>query len=134
MRIISIVTILFITAAVGFIIPAFKEEVFMGKLVIKGPCGQRVVSVISPKSNHIKVQDNWQDPVTGESYQQVFSVRNFCELSSLEEGETFSFKFIKMKMSVCPTCLVYRPVPEADGAIVIVSKGSKDLYRSIKIR
>jgi hypothetical protein len=106
-------------------------NVITGKLIIKGPCGQRVVSIISPITRNLKVQENWEDPVSGELYKNVFSVRNFCELSSLEEGDTFYFKYIKMKMSLCPACLLYRPIPDADATIVIVQKNSTDSFKHI---
>jgi hypothetical protein len=110
----------------------FKDDVFTGKLIIKGPCGQRVVSIISPITINLKVQENWEDPVSGELYKNVFSVRNFCEVSSLEEGDTFYFKFIKMKMSVCPACLLYRPVPGVEGAIVIVKKHTSESFKQVR--
>ncbi|HEX8333885.1 MAG TPA: hypothetical protein VF622_14795 [Segetibacter sp.] len=86
-----------------------NTETYSGRVAVKGPCGQIVVSIISPNAGKANV-DSWKDPVTKKQYKNVFTVQNFCTFSKLNEGDIFRFKVVK-RLSSCNACLAYRPVP-----------------------
>jgi len=103
----------------------YADEVYTGRLEIVGPCAQRVVSIISSNANKARVDSRWRDPLTKEVYEYTFSVKNFCDLSSFQEGDTFTFRFSSPKVrNPCPSCLMYRPVPGTERFISILHKGS----------
>jgi Cu/Ag efflux protein CusF len=101
-----------------------EEEIFTGRLEVKGPCAQRIVSIISPNANKAGVMHRWKDPLTKTAYEYTFVVKNFCDLRSLQEGETFTFRFSRAKVNnACPSCLMYRPVPDSERFITVLYKG-----------
>ena len=101
-----------------------EEEIFTGRLEVKGPCAQRIVSITSPNASKARVIQRWKDPLTRNEYEYTFVVKNFCDLRNLQEGETFTFRFSSAKVNnACPSCLMYRPVPESERFITVLYKG-----------
>ena len=88
---------------------AENSDIYSGRVAVKGPCGQIVVSIISPNAGKANV-DSWKDPVTKKQYKNAFTVQNFCTFSKLSEGDIFRFKVVK-RLGSCNACLAYRPVP-----------------------
>jgi hypothetical protein len=100
-----------------------RTEVFKGRLELTGTCGQRVVSIISSNADDVTLVRKWKDPVSGKNYENVFAVQNFCDLDAYKPGDVFYFRFAKPNQAkVCTSCLMYRPVPNLNGFIKLVTE------------
>jgi hypothetical protein len=118
-RILNISLALFAVTFSSFNKGAESSDTFAGRVVVKGPCGQVVISIISPNAGEANVND-WRDPITKKQHRNVFTVQNFCAFTKYEEGETFNFKVVKNRINPCNSCLVYRPVPATKKYIQVV--------------
>ncbi len=83
-----------------------------GRLVVKGPCGQFVIQVLSGDPGNAAIAANWLDPETNINYNNVFTVKNYCYFPSLTPGEEFFFYFIEqIKVMECIVCMAARATP-----------------------
>lgn len=83
-----------------------------GKLVVKGPCAQYVIQVISGDPGNAAIAANWLDPETNINYTNVFTVKNYCYFPALNLGDEFNFYFIRqVKTMECVVCLAARSTP-----------------------
>jgi hypothetical protein len=117
---------LFFVLLIAFIsmtfLPGFKCEkevadikltgCIKGKLVVKGPCGQYVIQVISGDVGNADIAANWLDPGTNTNYSNVFTVKNYCNFPAHNVGDEFYFYFIKQVNPMnCIVCLAFRATP-----------------------
>ena len=114
--------ILFIALLAITVLPGFKctkEDAdtklggcMRGKLVVKGPCAQYVIQVISGDASNADIAANWLDPETNTNYTNVFTVKNYCYFPALNPGDEFNFYFIKqVKAMDCIVCHALRATP-----------------------
>jgi hypothetical protein len=83
-----------------------------GRLVVKGPCAQYVIQVISGDAGNADIAANWLDPETNINYTNVFTVKNYCYFPALNPGDEFNFFFIKqVKTMDCIVCMAVRATP-----------------------
>ena len=83
-----------------------------GKLVVKGPCAQYVIQVLSGDAGNASIATNWLDPETNTNYTNVFTVKNYCYFPSLNPGDEFNFYFIRQeKIMECIVCHALRAMP-----------------------
>ncbi|MBC8034167.1 MAG: hypothetical protein H7Y03_08485 [Chitinophagaceae bacterium] len=91
---------------------------YKGKLVVRGICKQRVVSIVSANKGGVPVEAEWKNPEDGKVYTNVFAVSNICDFpDTIKEGELFDFKPIAPRKSTCSVCLAFIPVPATTQAI-----------------
>lgn len=91
-----------------------------GILVKKGICGQRVIKINSQNKDGIAYAVRWKDDTSGKTYENVFTVENFCSFpASINEGEEFTFKLTSDRSNNCVTCMAFTPVPEEKNSIVV---------------
>ena len=111
-----------ITLIVLFLIAGFtckKENDYpisgclKGRLEIKGICMNYVISIQQGNFDPGWVEASWQDPATGNSYQNVFSLGSYCSFpANIDEGDEFSFYVVNKEDQNCAVCLAYRPKPQ----------------------
>lgn len=89
------------------------KAVYMGRLELKGPCGQYTISLLKGKMDRNLIQKVWTDLNTGRSYKNVFAVANSCSFpaNELSEGDTIAFT-IGGKPQNCMVCQIFVPTPE----------------------
>ena len=89
-----------------------------GILVKKGICGQRVIKIISSDKNGLAFATTWKDETSGKTYENVFTVENFCTFpSSVNEGDEVSFSVTANRSNNCIVCQAYTPVPNEKNSI-----------------
>ena len=83
-----------------------------GKLVVKGPCAQYVIQVLSGDPGNASIAANWLDPETNTNYTNVFTVKNYCYFPSVNQGDEFNFYFIRQEKPMeCIVCMAARATP-----------------------
>ena len=83
-----------------------------GRLIVKGPCAQYVIQVISGDTGNADIAANWLDPETNTNYTDVFTVKNYCYFPALNPGDEFNFYFIKQVRTMdCIVCMAARVTP-----------------------
>jgi hypothetical protein len=101
-------------------IQKMSSTCFVGKLVKKGICGQRVIRLISAPVELVVIESKWTDSLSHKKYIDVFTVANPCDFpASIKEGETFTFSITGTPGSGCIQCFAYTPVPKAKNNITI---------------
>lgn len=89
-----------------------------GKLVVKGPCAQFVIEVLSGDTANVAVARTWNDPETGNSYSNVFTVKNYCNFPAPAVGNEFYFYVVKQeKIMECIICQAVRATPAVTNEI-----------------
>jgi hypothetical protein len=89
-----------------------------GKLIIKGPCAQFVVQVVGGDTANIATEKTWNDPETGNSYNNVFTVKNYCNFSAPAVGDEFWFYAIRQEKTMeCIICMAARATPSVTNEI-----------------
>ncbi|MEP7258204.1 MAG: hypothetical protein ABI687_07450, partial [Flavitalea sp.] len=89
-------------------------DCYQGILKIKGPCGQRVIGLLSSDTGAVITDTAWTNETTGESIKKAFSVTNVCDFpEKLNVGDTVYFKLIKEPVKICNVCFAFIPVPES---------------------
>lgn len=83
-----------------------------GRLVVKGPCAQYVIQVISGDAGNADIAANWLDPETNTNYTNVFTVENYCYYPANNVGDEFYFYFIRDEnIPNCIVCAAARATP-----------------------
>ena len=94
-----------------------------GKLEIKGICMNYVISVKQGNIDPALIETSWQDPVTGNTYQNVFALGSPCSFpSDINEGDEFYFYATENSSGNCAACLAYRPTPQKHLQISVSKK------------
>jgi hypothetical protein len=105
-----------------------KEQVvncITGKLVVKGLCSQYVIQVIGSDTSELATDAVWNDPETGKTYNNVFTVSNYCDFPAMEVGETFTFRINQEKpILYCIICAAIRATPTAKNSIKYTGTGN----------
>ena len=122
MKKIKLLIIIFSVCAItGF--QCEKDVFFSGCLrgrVIDAFCADYIIQVTSGSYDTSLVVSSWPDPVTGITYNNVFSVQNFCELQKalIQPGSEISFRIGGHTSSnSCITCMGLRPTPDKKNVI-----------------
>jgi len=103
------------------LLTAKEGGTFLGKLVKKGICGQRVIQVVSNVNGAFVINSKWKDTSSGKEYEDVFAVENRCDFpSAIKEGDTFTFQIAKAKITNCALCEAYTEEPPQKNAIIVV--------------
>ena len=69
-----------------------KDGVYKGRLEIKALCMNYTISIIEGNADSSIVTPNWTDESTNKSYQNVFGLDSRCNFpSSIKEGDPFYF-------------------------------------------
>jgi hypothetical protein len=86
-------------------------------------CGNVIIKVIDGNYDPSLVVNNWQDPHTGNTYDKVFAVSNFCALpENLTPGQEFSFYFEEgTALNTCVTCMALRAIPPKTNMIRVTA-------------
>ena len=97
-----------------------EGKALTGRLEVKGPCGQFVVSLIKGKMDHALLQASWTDSSTGKAYKNVFAVGNSCRfpVNDMNAGDEFLFP-IGGKPQNCMVCMMYYPTPDKKVLITV---------------
>ena len=94
-----------------------------GKLEIKGICMNYVISVKEGYIDPSFVEATWQDPITGNNYQNVFRLASPCSFPpSINERDEFYFYVVENSPNNCVVCLAFRPTPQKSLAISVSRK------------
>ncbi len=95
-------------------------ECLEGRLVKRGICGQYVIEVLSPGARGMEVAASWNDPSSGISYKNVFTVANPCDFpGTIKQGDAFRFAPGTSGKTACGLCEAYTPTPAAKNVIFI---------------
>ncbi len=97
-----------------------QTECYTGKLLVKGICSQRVISVEDGSTAGLSVNPAWVNPFSGDTLRNVFSVENICDFPpEIDSGVVFKFRISKKTPSDCITCKAYTPVPDEKNIIEV---------------
>lgn len=103
-----------------------NKQCYLGRLEIKGICGQYVVRIISKNKKTMNAATTWRNPSSGKVYKNVFTVSNHCSFpNAIKQGETFYFTITNNIKNDCMTCEAYTPVPKQSMAIQVGCKKDK---------
>jgi hypothetical protein len=91
-------------------------------ILIDEVCGNTIIKITSGDYDPSLVVDSWQDPQTGNTYEKVFAVSNYCQVQGrLTPGQIFDFNFSTSLPQNCVRCLGLRAVPPKFNAIHITT-------------
>lgn len=94
-------------------------QCYIGVVIKKGICGQRIVEVLNPDSS-LNYVPAWYDADEKKNRVNVFHVENICDFpASLREGESFKFSLSSRVDTSCITCQAYIAVPPQSNSIRI---------------
>ena len=94
-----------------------------GKLEIEGICMNYIISVKEGEIDPDLIESSWQDPATGTTYQNVFTLEDPCSFpDNIKEGDEFYFYVTEKSNYDCIVCLAYRPTPQKHLQISISNK------------
>jgi len=101
--------------------PDPESKCAKGKLVARSNCREYVVQVIQGNIGTDKVTPTWFDAETGNTFNNVFAVSNYCDITdTLPTGKEFYFDILdNFPVQGCSTCARIRPVPDKSNAITI---------------
>jgi hypothetical protein len=100
---------------------SYAGECIKGRL-IDALCGNIIVQVIDGDYNPSLVVNNWHDPQSGNTYDKVFAVSNFCDISGIIKGQEFNFHFeAGTALNTCPVCAAIRPLPPKANMIKVTA-------------
>ena len=92
-----------------------------GRLVVKGPCAQYVIQVVSGDAGIADIAANWLDPETNTNYTNVFTIKNYCYSPTKNVGEEFYFYFIRDEnIPNCIVCTAARATPTQNNEVEYV--------------
>ena len=124
--------LLFITAFVAVVSSGFtcnKDDArrisgcLKGKLEIKGICMNYVISIKEGDIDPSLLEATWQDPVTGNTYQNVFALSSPCNFpAAIDEGDEFYFYVMDKSPGDCAVCMAYSPTPQKKLPIIVSNK------------
>jgi hypothetical protein len=101
--------------------PEPESKCAKGKLIAKSNCREYIVQVIQGNIGQEKVTASWFDLESGVTYNNVFTVYNYCEITdTLPTGKEFYFNVLDSHgPQSCNTCPRNRPAPDKGNAIEI---------------
>lgn len=91
----------------------FTSGCLEGKL-IDAFCADYIIQITDGEFDQFVADATWTDPVSGNVYQNVFRLKNYCPLQerSISNGDTFTFRISNENyVNNCVTCLAIRPGP-----------------------
>ena len=100
-----------------------KDGVYKGRLEIKALCMNYTISIIEGNADSSIVTPNWTDESTNKSYQNVFGLDSRCNFpSSIKEGDPFYFVIDTSAPRDCAVCMAYYPTPPKKLSIRLIEK------------
>lgn len=101
-----------------------QTKCLRGKL-IDSLCASYIVQITGGDYDPSLVESSWQDPQSGNTYTNVFTVANVCEMQgNIAPGDEFVFFFTDSNMfPSCVTCLAIRPTPSKTHKIRLTNCG-----------
>ena len=101
--------------------PDPESKCAKGKLVARTNCREYVVQVIQGNIGAGKVTPTWFDTETGNTFNNVFAVSNYCDITdTLPTGKEFYFDVLdNTPLQGCSTCARTRSVPDKNNPILI---------------
>jgi hypothetical protein len=101
-----------------------RSQCLRGKL-IDAMCASYIVQITAGDYDPSRVENNWLDPQTGNTYTNVFAVSNFCGLQGkIAPGDEFNFKFADdAPIEGCITCMALRAAPSKTNKIKLSNCG-----------
>lgn len=88
------------------------QEMYKGKLSVKGICMNYVIEVIKGDIDLNLVEQQWTHPETAVVYNNAFALGSVCDFpSELEQGDEFYFSISSNAGSNCAVCAAYSPTP-----------------------
>jgi hypothetical protein len=113
-------------ALILFILPSCFTEKFTncykGRLENVPNCGAPVIKILQGDLSRIEHED-WVNPATSETHNDVFVIKNYCDFygARIEEGEEFYFVVqSSMDAQPCIICTALYPVPAKINIIKVV--------------
>ena len=100
-----------------------KDEFLTGCLkgiVVDNYCANIIIQVTEGNYDPSLVNQTWEDPLTGMTYNNVFTVRNYCEVQAdgIQDGQTISFRIGEEGLNnSCVTCMGIRPTPSRQNIV-----------------
>lgn len=101
--------------------PQPESNCAKGKLVVKSGCREYVIQVIQGNIGSSKVTAVWFDLESGVTYNNVFAVSNYCDITdTLPQGKEFYFDVLDNNPPQgCSTCPRTRPMPDKANSIEV---------------
>lgn len=92
-------------------------------VLIDDMCGSIIIKITGGTYDPSRVEASWNDPHTGNTYQNVFTVTNYCDIQGrLTKGQEFYFYFKdNFPPPNCFVCLAIRLAPAKKNIISITS-------------
>jgi hypothetical protein len=111
---IKIITgLVFLVTALSCNKETINSNCLEGKL-IDAFCADYIIQITDGEFDRSVADATWTDPVSGNVYQNVFRLKNYCHLQerSISNGTIFNFRISKENYTNnCVTCLAIRPGP-----------------------
>ncbi|HJS53666.1 MAG TPA: hypothetical protein VJ765_03950 [Chitinophagaceae bacterium] len=99
------------------------NNVFKGRLEVKGICMNYTIKLLEGNLDTSKVVSEWKNEVTGKTHNNVFALGSVCGFpSTINEGDEFYFAIDSTYVSNCAVCLAYYPKPAKSLAIKVMNK------------
>ena len=100
----------------------YSGECIKGQL-IDALCASYIIKITDGNYDPSRVVNNWQDPHSGNTYDKVFAVSNFCDIQGkLTPGQELTFTFEDGdSANDCVTCMAIRPVPPKSNKIKLTA-------------
>lgn len=87
-------------------------------------CASYIVKITDGTYDPSLAESSWLDPVTGNTYTNVFTVSNVCDLAGKVPGDEFSFYFTDDNGEQnCAVCLALRATPSKANKIRLANCG-----------
>jgi hypothetical protein len=119
----SLITILFLSASDCSKKKVSSSEQYKGKLEIAGICMNYTIRVLEGNVDTSLIEANWADDVSKKSYSNVFRLGNTCEFpSTIKQGDEFYFKIDSSEGKPCIVCMAYYPTPNKAVSIKVLEK------------
>ena len=89
------------------------QELFTGKLVLKGICMNYVIEVVDGDIDQNLIEDKWINEMSNVEFNNVFALGSVCSFPQhIEEGDTFQFSINTGSTARnCAVCEAYSPTP-----------------------
>lgn len=100
-------------------------KVLTGKLIINGPCEHYVIQLQKGTIDTANIESSWYDPSNDTTYQNVFTVANYCSFGNygLQKGDVFTFEIDPdSPAQECPICYIFVATPSKQNAVINVQK------------
>jgi len=98
---------------------------YTGRLIVNGPCEHYAIQLLQGTVDTAHVVSSWFDSDNDSTYDNAFSVSNYCGFGGygLQLGDVFTFQVDPHPMTqTCPVCATAVAVPAKFMAVIDVKK------------